>query len=345
MGQPGLSAVSAAIMSNLYLIYGEESFLIDRDCAQLKAAHVDPALEAFGYQLIAEKGQNFDDIVNAIQSIPSFTPERLVVIRNPFFLKNKPAEAEDTGGLSPEQESLLLETLGNIPAGVTVILIVYGTVDMRRRLAKYIQTKAKVIKHDAFAFWDKDKIADWLVAETEKRGKKMALPAAIFLSQNGGSALGALYAELEKLVTYIGKAAMITLADVQAVASPGALSSFALNEAIRTRNLPQIMILLRRLAKDGEYAPVVLGQIAAQIKQFLQVKELLAQRKSPPEIASILKKHPFFIKNVCTDSQQYSLAELKIMYIELQQADYKIKTGLLQPYVALELAFVGLVKK
>lgn len=331
-------------MSNLYVIYGEESFLIDRDCAQLKAKHVDPALEAFGYQLIPERGQNLDDLVNALQSIPSFTPERLVVVRNPFFLKNKTAEGEESTGLSPEQETLLIETLGNLPAGVIVVLAQYGAIDMRRRLAKYIQTKAKVIKHDAFAFWDKDKIADWLVAETEKRGKKLALPAALFLSQNGGTSLGGLYAELEKLFTYVGKAPQINLADVQTVASPGALSSFALNESIRTRNLPQIMVLLRRLAKDGEYAPVVLGQIAAQIKQFLQVKELQAQRKSPPEIASILKKHPFFIKNVCEDAQRYSLGELKTMYMELQQADYKIKTGLLQPYVALELAFLGLAK-
>lgn len=331
-------------MSNLYVIYGEESFLIDRDCAQLKAKHVDPALEAFGYQLIPERGQNLDDLVNALQSIPSFTPERLVIVRNPFFLKNKTAEGEESTGLSPEQETLLIETLGNLPAGVIVVLAQYGAIDMRRRLAKYIQTKAKVIKHDAFAFWDKDKIADWLVAETEKRGKKLALPAALFLSQNGGTSLGGLYAELEKLFTYVGKAPQISLADVQTVASPGALSSFALNESIRTRNLPQIMVLLRRLAKDGEYAPVVLGQIAAQIKQFLQVKELQSQRKSPPEIASILKKHPFFIKNVCEDAQRYSLGELKTMYMELQQADYKIKTGLLQPYVALELAFLGLAK-
>lgn len=344
MVQQGLLAESAAIMNNLYLIYGEEFFLIDRDCAQLKAKHVDPALEAFGYQLIAERGQNLDDIVNALQSIPSFTPERLVVIRNPFFLKNKAVEGEEVTGLSPEQEILLLETLGTLPAGVTVVLVVYGAVDMRRKLAKYIQTKAKVIKHDAFAFWDKDKIADWLIAETEKRGKKLALPAALFLSQNGGTLLGALYAEVEKLFTYVGAAPLITLADIQTVASPGALSSFALNESIRTRNLPQIMILLRRLAKDGEAAPMVLGQIAAQIKQFLQVKELQAQRKSSQEIATILKKHPFFIKNVCEDAARYALPELRTMYMELQQADYKAKTGLLQPYVALELAFVGLAK-
>jgi DNA polymerase-3 subunit delta len=331
-------------MSELYLIYGEEDFLIDRECARLKAKHVDAALEAFGYQLIQERGQKLDDIVNAIQSIPSFTPERLVVVRNPFFLKNKLSEGEESTGLSPEQETLLLETLANIPSGVFVALVQYGAVDMRRRLAKYIQTKAKVIKYEAFAFWDKDKIADWLVEEAAACGKKMALPAALFLSENGGISLGALHAELEKLMTYVGSAGQITLADVQAVASPGALSSFALNESVRKRDLAQVMILLRRLAKDGEPAPMVLGQIAAQIKQFLQVKELQEQRKAPPEIASILKKHPFFIKNICEDVKRYSLAELKNMYIDLQQADYKIKTGLLQPYVALELAFLGLAK-
>lgn len=335
--------------NNLYLICGEENFFITQAVRELKQKYVDPALEAFALDIIPERERDISRIINSVQTIPSFTPNRLVLIYDPFFLKasKKTDTAENTDeestGLDTAGEELLRTALENIPDGVLVAFIVHGSIDQRKKFFKFFQKYGEVRKFEVFAQWDKLKVIDWL--KTYLQNKKITIDpaAADFLVEVSGVSLDALVNEIEKILTYAAGKNRLTLSDVQAVASQGELNIFSLDEALRQRAVPEVLRLTTALLKDGEAPQMLLGRAAAQLRLLLQIKELQAQKKSFQDIAGVLKRNPYYIKRIMeSDLPKYTLAQLKNAYYELQNADFQMKTGQLNPENALICALASL---
>ena len=145
------------------------------------------------------------------------------------------------------------------------------------------------------------------------------------------------------MMLYAADRNKLTLADVKTMASQGGLNTYDLGEALRRKDLPEVLRLLTLLLKDGEAPQGLLGYIAKQLRTFLQIKELQEQRQSAAAIAGALKINPWKLeKIILPDLRKYNTAQLKTVYYELQNADYQMKTGQVDAPNALLAAVSGL---
>ncbi|MDR1997611.1 MAG: DNA polymerase III subunit delta [Candidatus Margulisbacteria bacterium] len=330
----------------LLTLCGEENYFIEQAVRDLKAQYVDPALAAFALDIITEKERDINRIINSVQLIPSFAPRRLVLIYEPFFMTAaaRTEDGEDAAGpLAAAAEKLLYSALENIPDGVLVVFVLRGKVDQRKKWFKFLQSQGEVRKFESFAQWDRTKVADWLSGYLRGKNIDIEPAAADFLVEVSGVSIGALVNEAEKILTYAAGKNKLTLSDVQAVASQGELNTYALGEALRRRDAPEILALTARLLRDGEAPQLLLGFAVSQLRLLLQIKELQQQKKSYNEIAGLLKRNPFYVKIIMEkDLPRHSLPQLKNAYYELQNADLQMKTGLLEPRNALLCALAVL---
>jgi DNA polymerase-3 subunit delta len=301
-----------------------------------------------------EKAQaQVDPIINAVQAIPSFTPERLIIIKNPPFLNKTKAsddeedETEEVVVTDDTSADQLTETFTNIPDGVTVIIAVDGSIDMRKRLPKALKKLAKKMEEfHSFARWDRGEIVQWLQRLVKAKEYTIDDETADFIAEVSGHSLQVLNNEVEKIITYLGPThKKITKEAVTAIISQGELSFFDLGDALRRKDLGTMFSIITRLTKDGEKPQVVLGFLVSQTRFLLQVKDLQQKRLSANEIAAAVKKHPFYVKKIIdNDMSRFSLMELQTLYYALQEADFKGKTGLMPPFLALEMAVASLRK-
>jgi DNA polymerase-3 subunit delta len=346
----------------LYVFYGEETYLIDQAVHELKRKLLEPAWEAFGFQLIDTSNSTTDNIINAIQTIPAFSPVRLVLLKNPRFLSGRNIDKLETElldrqesdqdgnrenqSLAAEEEELLLNSLENLPAGVTVIIQADGSIDFRRRFGKFFKNNATELKEfKSFNRWERTEVLQWIKSYLQAKGFSITEETADFIAELTGHSLSALHNELEKIITYAGKQKNITLQEVKAILSQGELSYYDLGAALRQKDIKTLLFLTGRLAKDGEKPQAVLGFLAAQVRFLLQLKEMQQQRMSYAEMAGAVRKHPYYIQKIVEkELSRYTWTELKNLYYELQKADLNGKTGLMSPFLAMEMALASFVK-
>ena len=342
--------------ANLYLIGGEEQFLVEQTVRAFKKKYSDPSLAAFALDIIPPEEKDLNRIINSLQTIPAFAPTRLVLVYDPFFLKSgkkkKSAETDEAeaeteaaakGGLDERAETRLLAALQNLPDGVQAVFVVNGPIDQRRKIFKFFQKNGAVKIFEPFKPWEQDKAADWVSNYLREKNCTLDRTAAEFLVATTGLSLSALANEADKLLLYASGKNKLNIYDVQALASAGGLQAYALGEALRRKDLPETLRLTAALLKDGEAPQKLLGYIAGQLRVLLQIKELQAQRLPVQEIAGLLKMNIWNLeKNILPPLLKQDYQKLKNTYFALQNADYQLKTGQLAADQALICALAEL---
>ena len=90
----------------------------------------------------------------------------------------------------------------------------------------------------------------------------------------------------------------------------------------------------------GSYS--LIGLLESQYRLLYQVKVLNKQNVSSKDMASILDVHPFRIKKTLELVGFYSLKEIKKLLIDLSNIDYKIKSGVYENNLIIDLLILNI---
>jgi DNA polymerase III subunit delta len=112
---------------------------------------------------------------------------------------------------------------------------------------------------------------------------------------------------------------------------------FALTDAIGARNKALAIKLLEEQFELGANEIYLLMMITRQIKIILQVRQALDLGQSSRAIISELKLNPYVVQKAIEQARNFSLNALKIIFDKLVEIDYKIKSGLGESHVLLNL--------
>ena len=86
----------------------------------------------------------------------------------------------------------------------------------------------------------------------------------------------------------------------------------------------------------------LIGLLESQYRLLYQVKVLNKQNVSSKDMASILDVHPFRIKKTLELVGFYSLKEIKKLLIDLSNIDYKIKSGVYENNLIIDLLILNI---
>ena len=123
---------------NIFLFYGEEDFLIDEEIKKLVGSG------SLNIETLDGLRDPMDKIINSIASVPLLLGERVVIVKDPWFLKTQRArgkegveegeEGEEGKGIGEGGIAQLVQVLESMAGGVRVIFVVYGNADRRKKL-------------------------------------------------------------------------------------------------------------------------------------------------------------------------------------------------------------------
>lgn len=302
----------------VYLLYGEETFLVNSYKNRLKEAVLGD--DTMNFSRYEGKGIDVSELIRQADTMPFFAEKRLILV-------------EDSGFFKASSEALA-SYLPSMP-DTTCIVFAESQVDKRNKLYKMVKELGYAAEMQR---QDTAHLARWAGGILAREGRKITgRTMELFLSMTGDD-MENIRMELEKIISYTMGKEVITDDDVKAVCTVQVTNRiFDMVSAIVNRQTRKAMDLYEDLLTLKEPPMRILFLIARQFNQILQVKELMAKGMDKGSIASRLKMQPFVAGKTMPQARQFSREQILECVRLCVEAEEAVKSGRLQDRLAVEL--------
>lgn len=305
----------------VYLLFGEEDYLKTAYAKQMVEAVTDGNNMNESYY-----NGNDIDVNELIENAKS----------SPFFAEKKIIVAENTNLFSSEGEPLA-EFLPELPES-TVMVLLERSVDKRTKLYKAIKEGGYIVEINKQT---EDDISVWAAKLFAKSHKKITKADMSYLIAMVGVDMEILSNEIEKLVCYCIHKPVIKKEDIDAVCTKQlSVRIFDLMDQMSYKNQKKALDCYYELTTDKNEPYVILRMISRQFNLLLQAKDLKNRGMSRGDIIKTMGQ-PYFVVDKCIkQSQNFSIDDLKEGLKDSVETEDKIKKGLLDPNIGVELLIV-----
>lgn len=363
-------------VTSVYLVFGNDEYLVSRKARELVKTLVDPNNPEFGLEIVDANVTNADDVQNAVnrcigqlREIGLFGGRKVVWLKDATFFSEGQAGNSDLARQKVEDLAGVIKK--GIPADVFLV-ITSGSVDKRRAFYKACDSAGEVHEFSVSdKAWEVEKGAKTRILEAVKRsGLKMNdLAVEAFLSRVGTDTRQ-IYNEIEKLIMYAGEGNEVTAADVNEIccASRTAIGwDFA--DAVGNRDLPRSLKILRQLLFQGESYIGLIAMLQSRVRDLIIYREALDQRwlrisgsgfraqatwsDVSPAAESLFnncfakdprKTHSFRLKILATQAGKYTMSELVRMQDLITRTQESMISSAVPASTRLELLLSDILK-
>jgi DNA polymerase-3 subunit delta len=336
----------------IYFIYGEDSYRSKRKLEEIVFGYKEKNKSGLSLLYIdpsASSGQvSFKDFYSKLKINSMFAEKKLVVLKNVFGSVVKESAVEKDTKFSED----FLENIKDLESTKDIIIVYDDKMpDKRTKLFKALSASGRSpegrqnAKCQEFSILQPAVLKKWVVQEFSAQGgpasgwdKTRIEPDAVDLLINFvGGDLWQLANEINKLSCYrVG--GTVNKEDVEKLVRPNTENEiFVTIEAIASKNKKLALSLMHKHLEDGDNALYLLSMIAYQFRNFLIIKEL---QESGVPYGLISKKsglHPFVVQKSIHLCSQFSMEQLKKIYLKIFQVDSSIKIGNIEAETALDL--------
>jgi DNA polymerase-3 subunit delta len=304
-------AAVATELKPVYLIVGGDRPKIQRAIRRLRDRIGDESTE-----LLSAFDATGDDAVAACNSPVLFgSGQRLVVVAEVDRWKAADAKA-------------VAAYLG-APAPDTVLALVGEETKKSSALAKACAKAGEILVYDVA----KRRLPEWVAKQLADRGVESDAEACRLLVEIVGEDPEALAAEVDKLATWAIGGERIGVTEVEQLAAGCAeIPGYELTDAWGRRDvhgaLGACQTLLERSPDPASRAvPGLVGLLVGHVGRVRSVQALVEEGLSAREIASRLKRHPFYVEKLVAQARNYTVDELRDAVVRLAALDHAVKGG------------------
>jgi len=310
-----------------FFLFGEDGSLAREFLRELRAALSPPDSPGVALERFDLDETRWRDILDVARTMPFlFSPWRLLVV------EIDGAEHEDLTKI----EARMLGDYFAAPTDRTLVIVVAaGKVRKTSALYKAFSTlpESTVLIKEMKAVKGEN-LFGWLDERLLALGKRAGSDVLERIIEAAGGDLAGVANELEKLATYVGDKKTIDIADVDAITfGAKEFAGWALSDALEKGDLPKALEVIGSEFAEGGEAPMVLGSVAAFLKNLLLAKSLL--RESPDRkgiLKTVKPKVPEYMYQKALPQffaavDSLSSRDLDRLIAELRSADLKIKTS------------------
>lgn len=307
----------------VYAVDGDEQLLVDEFVAAIRDRAVPPAARDFNYEVHTGKEANLSRVLDAAQTLPAFSPRRMVLVRH----------ADKMHWSQPEPLLRYLES----PSPTTTLVFVADKFDARGKVYKAFQRAKATVR---FARPKPSQMPDAIRRRAQAMGIPMEAQAVRWLAEVTGPDVGAAVRALELLDLYRGPHSRepVRAEDVAAVVlTVREESVFDLVDAIGAQDQATALALLHRLVVDQREPGLrILALVARHIRLLIRARELLDRRVPAPAWASALGLPPFLVDKMRRQAQRFTVKQLVQGHAAIKAADRGLKGGRLSDVRQLE---------
>ncbi|NWF71159.1 MAG: DNA polymerase III subunit delta [Chloroflexi bacterium] len=322
---------------SFYIFHGDDDMAIEDELHKLRSAMRQTpngdlnTVEFDGEQITA------GEVIAAASAYPFLADKRLVIVKGMLtYLTRKGA-----GESAKKALDFLQSELPNLPPYARLVFGERVPLSENHKLLKLAAKHGLAKQFSA----PKDSTGWILKRAKEVYGVPISPRAAAALASVTAEDLRRADNELLKLVSYVNGEREISETDVARLTPYVAEASlFDLVDALAEGRAADAAKLLRRLLDDREDPFAVYGMIVRQFRLLLLAKEHLTTGSTPSTIADALRVHRYVAEKLAKQTRVFSLAQLEKIYRRLLDYDVKMKTGRIEPELALDLLIASLGK-
>ena len=300
----------------VYLLYGEERYLVNHYAGALA--------EALGEPDNFDGAASVESIIMAAETLPFLSEKRLVRVRDSrLFASGRKADSE-----------AMVTYLPQVPES-TVLVFMESDVDRRGRLFKKAVELGGAVECETPS---SQTLATWLGRIFRDKSKTIDQNAASLLIRYAAHNMTTLTQEAEKLSAYVGQRPGITAQDVEAICSPTLQTRvFDLIAAMGNGRAADALAMYHNMLLMKEQPLMILAMIIRQFRIMLMVKAASDKRMPKSQMVKELGLRSFVVDEALNQGRRFSIEKLFHALSQCQDTDLKVKTGLINAEVGVEL--------
>lgn len=309
-------------LKNIYLLYGEERYLLRQYRDKLKKAILPPD-DTMNFALFEGVGQNVTEIINLADTMPFFAESRLILIENSKLFKKGGEE--------------LAEYLKNLPSS-TYLVFVEDEVDGKTKLFKTVKKYGTAVE---FVTPKEDVLQRWIVKRISQEGKNITQSTYQRFIAKVGTDMENIDKELEKLLCYVMDKEVIEPADVEAVTTEQISNKvFEMVDSIANHKQKAALDLYYDLLALKEEPMEILALISRHFNILSVVKAMSNQGFGNKEIAVQAGCPEWAVRKYQAQARAFSMEQIKQAIVDGIGYEEAVKTGRMDKQMAVELFIV-----
>lgn len=306
----------------IYLLYGEETYLRKQYRDKLKAALVDSDSH-MNYHYYDGKDIHFPELIDLAETMPFFADRRVIMVENSGIFKSGNDEIADY--------------LKN-PSPSVLFIFVESEVDKRNKVYKVVKDKGRAVE---FPVQEEQVLKKWIRSLVVKEQKSISEYALNIFLDKVGNDMQNIKRELEKLICYTLNQETISEADVETICTTRVQNRiFDMINAIAARKQKQALALYYDLLELKEPPMRILFLIARQFNLLMQVKSLGNKGYDNKYISEKVGLHSFIVGKYKEQAGKFTIEALKQAVEACVEADESVKQGKINDKLSVELLLV-----
>lgn len=312
----------------LYLFSGADTFRILGQTKMLEQDFFRSHPQ--GERLTLDLEEKWDDEVRS-NLVSVLSPG---LFATPYFILIRSAEVLD------EKNGTLLQSLLQGRDDLAVIVLTFTT-SGKKKLPKWWTSFAhdKGVKEEVFTQLSPLESQRYIDTLLKNSDDAFAIEprAKTFIAEALLHDTGRLTQELEKLMLLAPEKIITLTAVEESVFSNPEVATFQALDALVRGDRARAIALFRREEKEPDAPFALLGLCAWQVRRLIAIKELAEEGRTAADIARELKTSPYPIQKTLPLATRFSGERLRHALTLLADFDLALKTGRIQPGVALDL--------
>jgi len=295
-----------------YLLLGEEDFLKEEFVNRLRAQCLDKNTEQLNYSVFYARDKDFDIEImfDTLNTSPFLSKKRLVVLK-------------DADELGAHFKKLIISYLKE-PKEDSVFVIESLEPSIKGEFLLEASRLAHLINCRRLTDSGLD---SWLVKKAGLFGKRLTRDAIITLKENLPNDLRTISSTMDNIILFVGKKALITKADVDAVIGANPLhTAFDLIDILEKKDARKALRIFSFIKADRKREIELIGLMAKNLRMIFRIKEL-SRVKTKTELQKILGLYSKYFERLYNYASRFEKKRILKLLDEILKADLAIKTG------------------
>jgi DNA polymerase-3 subunit delta len=309
----------------IYLIFGKDTFRANRKLKDIIERYRKIHRSGLNLKFFDLKERSFEDFKEEFEFSPMFFEKKL------FILKN--------ASQNQQFKEKFLKKIDKFQNSKEIILF-FEEGEIRKD--HFFDKIKEFAKFQEFKLLDQLKLKVWVREEFKRYNVDVDDKVVEKLAFLVGNDLWRMSEEIKKLVA-LKRGKKITENDIERVITfTLEVDIFKVIDAISMKNKKLAFQSLHSFLKRDEKYLDLFSLIKFQFRNLIKAKELIEKRGKNFQIINKLNLHPFIVEKILKVLPRFTMEDLKRVYQKIFSLDLAIKTGKIEPDLALDLLLIDL---
>jgi len=318
----------------VYLLWGEDEFRLEKALIALRSKILGEDISPLNHRVL--KNPETQILLENIQTTGMMFGNLLIEIHSKnLFLRTKDGAASKS-----DAADRIIDALEYLSPSVNVVFVCQidkganKKIDGASKIVKALKKIGEVIEFQSFKSYQIKELTEWIVQNAKEKGLVIRPDAANELLIGVGEDLRRLDSEIEKLELLAYPEKTITKKFVDALGL-NCDNIFIFADVLASKNRYKAQIELAKLLEKDD--PLrILGFLQSTVRKWLLLK-MDSRNLSQFEISKKHNMHEFRVKKELEKLAPMSVENLIDLQKTITTTEFKIKSGKLEPKLALEM--------